>query len=74
MSDNPFQFLSWFLLKCTTQTYLDDNECQDGSNDCSVNATCKNIPGSFECACKPGFTGNGKQCSGMYLFQILDSE
>ena len=41
------------------------------SSVCSLNAVCTNTPGSFECECLPGFSGNGfKQCEGglFYLF------
>jgi hypothetical protein len=38
---------------------------QGGGNNCSVNANCTNLPGSFSCACKPGYYGNpvGALCS-----------
>lgn len=41
----------------------DDDECAV-SNSCSVNATCTNTPGSFECTCKDGFYGDGMTCTG----------
>jgi len=28
-----------------------------------MNAICINTPGSFECQCKPGYLGNGTECS-----------
>ena len=31
---------------------------------CSANADCVNNPGSFECKCRPGFTGDGIDCDG----------
>ena len=60
------------------QTILDINECAEGSeegsaegstelegiNNCSKNGTCTNKPGSFSCACNPGFIGNGVTCIG----------
>ena len=43
----------------------DINECApDGSNDCHEHATCTNTDGGFTCACKSGFTGDGKTCTG----------
>ena len=30
---------------------------------CSADSTCTNTMGSYKCACKPGFNGNGRQCS-----------
>lgn len=50
---------------CTgASTCADINECATGGrNDCDVNATCTNTKGSFTCACKAGFSGNGVTCS-----------
>ncbi|XP_069118292.1 fibrillin-1-like [Argopecten irradians] len=40
----------------------DVNECLNEQNDCSENAECTNTEGGFSCACKDGFSGNGKNC------------
>ena len=45
---------------------LDIPECLLGSHDCHVNATCRDVPGSFECTCNEGFTGDGRDCQGYY--------
>ena len=43
----------------------DDNECTDGSHDCHADATCTNNPGSWDCACNAGYTGDGvTTCTG----------
>jgi hypothetical protein len=41
---------------------IDIDECMAG-NDCSSDATCTNEPGTFACACKPGFAGDGRACT-----------
>lgn len=41
----------------------DINECENGRNDCHVNANCTNTVGSFNCTCKVGYTGDGRICS-----------
>ena len=47
--------------------FSDINECADSTlNTCHQNAHCLNIPGSYQCACKVGYTGNGIQCIGKY--------
>jgi len=40
----------------------DVDECLDPTT-CDENATCANTIGSFECACNPGFSGDGFECS-----------
>ncbi|XP_067932808.1 fibrillin-1-like [Watersipora subatra] len=39
----------------------DINECRD-SYPCSENARCSNLPGSYNCECRPGYRGNGVSC------------
>ncbi len=42
---------------------IDDNECTLGTDNCSDDATCLNVPGSFECSCNPGYDGDGVSCT-----------
>ena len=49
-------FLSFFL--------LDIDECNTNSHNCDVEAVCNNTHGSFVCTCKPGYTGDGRNCTG----------
>ena len=46
---------------------LDIDECSEGSYKCHVNATCINIKGGYNCSCKEGYTGDGNNCTGMFL-------
>ncbi|XP_066026053.1 uncharacterized protein [Pocillopora verrucosa] len=43
----------------------DIDECVRGLHNCSLNAYCNNTKGSYKCTCKPGFTGNGRECKGI---------
>ena len=47
---------------------LDEDECTNGTNNCSVNAVCKNTQESHNCTCKDGFHGDGMNCTGNYFY------
>ncbi|AKF80124.1 EGF domain-containing protein [Myxococcus fulvus 124B02] len=50
---------------CTGQPTVctDIDECAAGTDNCSENATCTNIGGSFTCACTAGYEGDGVTCT-----------
>jgi hypothetical protein len=41
----------------------DINECDAGTDDCSVDATYSNTAGSYNCTCNDGYEGNGISCT-----------
>ena len=41
-------------------TLLDVDECSKNVHSCDVNAVCTNTPGSYSCACKARYSGNGR--------------
>ena len=43
---------------------VDIPECDLGLDNCHADANCIELPGSFDCECKPGHGGNGLQCPG----------
>ena len=53
------------IQSCTC--FADVNECITGVNNCDANADCNNTEGSFECTCKPGYSGNGVNCTGDFI-------
>ena len=53
-----------FLCFPSFTRWLDIDECRSSSHDCHQNATCANTAGHYDCICKPGFIGNGRNCSG----------
>ena len=60
-----------FIVCLYAITYLilfitDLDECAIGLNYCDVNAICYNSPGSFQCRCGAGFTGDGRTCTRTY--------
>merc|ERR1712126_661876 len=39
------------------------DECTKKTDNCDDNADCTNTVGSFTCACKAGYSGDGKSCT-----------
>ena len=65
--DNFFQSPAddrW-LLQLHFIDFADIEECVTGNHNCSPKAMCGNVPGSFLCNCKTGYTGDGVNCTGM---------
>ena len=66
--------MKWLLWKTTVIAvkefhmadffFADINECEAGKHNCHANAICKNTKGSFVCTCKPGYSGDGVNCTG----------
>jgi len=47
----------------------DINECDNGSDNCSIDAVCDNTDGGFDCTCNTGFTDardDGTLCHGKF--------
>jgi len=51
----------------------DINECLTNNGGCDSNAICANTPGSYSCACKSGYLGNGFNCTGISSFFFFPS-
>ena len=61
--DNVFLFIGVFF------SYSEINECVRGLHKCSSDAFCNNTKGSYNCTCKHGFAGNGRECRGRHWIQ-----
>ncbi|KAK3931322.1 Fibrillin-1, partial [Frankliniella fusca] len=72
-----------YVRDATTGKCRDVNECTELRDKpaCGLNAVCKNLAGSYECACPPGFNGNPfsscQECSSLECqcqppYQIVD--
>ena len=44
--------------------FADINECETGKHHCDSHAFCNSTKGSYNCTCKPGYFGNGFNCTG----------
>ena len=42
----------------------DIDECDQEIDNCDVQATCTNTPGSYNCTCDIGYSGDGFNCTG----------
>ena len=45
---------------------IDLNECTNGTHDCHLMAVCNNTKGSYNCSCKEGYKGDGRNCTGKF--------
>ena len=64
MSCQPPLCASCFYLPRCSLSLSDINECTVPST-CHAQAACTNTPpGSFTCACNPGYSGDGMSCTG----------
>ena len=57
-------FINVDVNECVTRAFPKDRECDEY-------ADCTNTVGSYYCACKPGFTGDGFFCKGACIVNIF---
>ena len=57
-----YQELPCIVLKCICIDVLDIDECTTGDNSCHEEASCTNTVGSYDCRCRLGYRGDGRQC------------
>ena len=58
--------------KSTLLPLSDINECATETHKCSADAVCRNTKGSYNCTCKPGFDGDGRNCQGKVIVLLSD--
>ncbi|XP_028412141.1 microfibril-associated glycoprotein 4-like [Dendronephthya gigantea] len=51
----------------------DVDECEKGTHKCDKNANCTNTPGSFNCQCQRGYTGEGRKCEATSCLNLYHS-
>ena len=62
----------WKYASVCAVYHADINECgSDDSNNCHENAQCSNTDGSYNCACNPGYTGDGVVCASKLATPLL---
>jgi hypothetical protein len=62
---SDYSIFGYALICKETDPELD--ECFEGIDTCHTDAICKNIAAGYTCACKPGYSGNGKSCKDIYV-------
>ena len=69
-SSTSWSLPCWFIwsaasskLLCCVHLVPDIDECSS-ANECNMNAICMNTIGSYNCTCKKGYQGDGRNCSG----------
>lgn len=74
VSSKMFALLSLFSYRChesfrflliLSLSSSDFDECSLEPNPCDNNADCRNNEGSYTCACKLGYSGDGADCQGI---------
>ena len=59
------------LLSLMFNMISDIDECEAETTKCSSNAVCHNTKGSYNCACKPGYEGDGNNCTGNFFREFV---
>ena len=68
-----FYGLSIHLFTWNLKLISDIDECVADTHNCSSDAFCNNTHGSFNCSCKPGYEGDGKNCTGNIHFGLISA-
>ena len=63
VKDSHFKILLFLVIELI-------NECENGVDDCSINAMCTDAKYLYTCTCNDGYSGNGKTCTGMWLIYL----
>ena len=63
---NSFKLINTFCLP-----FADINECETGKHRGDSRAFCNNTKGLYNCTCKPGYFGNGFNCTGKIVTKTL---
>ena len=54
--------------------FPDIDECSSNTHSCGVNAMCNNTVGSYACACKAGYSGDGRTCTGKAFWSFSEGD
>ena len=67
-----WMMMTIMLTHMFSQINLDVDECSANSHSCDINAVCSNTLGSYACACKAGYSGDGKTCTGELSISLIE--
>ena len=68
IQNKVFMLISPSLLPIYCNFVSDIDECNTDFKNCHQKALCHNTQGSFTCSCKPGYEGDGYNCTGKILW------
>ncbi|XP_059580331.1 uromodulin-like 1 [Alligator mississippiensis] len=73
---DAFQHSSYFTADNNSVSIHDYDECKREEDDCSAEASCHNIYGSYQCSCNEGFIDlnsdrPGRNCKGNNFYSLL---
>ena len=66
-----FSVVFLYILLYVQFIKTDVDECSENTHDCDSNADCTNTDGSYNCACKTGWSGDGTSCTGTCLSTMV---
>ena len=55
------------VMLCCLSLTADIDECDRGIDECDANAECSDTIGNYECICRPGYDGDGFNCTSMFI-------
>ena len=63
-----YKYMKYLSMKYNV---LDINECSEGLDMCSYNASCTNTEGGYNCSCEFGYHGDGLICNSNIITTII---
>ena len=53
--------------------FSDIDECENDDHECGENSVCQNSPGGYSCTCKVDYMGDGYNCTGRPVVDLVNT-